>query len=154
MLISDVHDIGVTLGAGGSSSYSNAFNLTSAGVPDSQKVNWATVSFTLLDTDGNSDMVSATLGGDTLYGGSSPFLFSAFGGLVSASVVSTLNLSGILNYTLTYMAGASSVYVGRGALVADVTSVPEPGTLSLLGAGLFAGWLSTRRRKHTPNLAA
>jgi PEP-CTERM motif-containing protein len=27
-----------------------------------------------------------------------------------------------------------------------VTSVPEPGTLSLLGAGLLAGWLGGRRQ--------
>jgi hypothetical protein len=43
--------------------------------------------------------------------------------------------------------GTSSVVVREGVLVADVTSVPEPATFSLLGAGLMASWLVARRRR-------
>ena len=149
-LISDVQTINATLSPSSptydSASAGTSFDLTDNGVPTSATVNWAKVTFTLFDADGQSDAIYAFLEGDTLYGGSDPTGFSAFGGLVSGTVVSSLNVSGILDYTLNFLAGSSSVLVAQGALVADVTSVPEPGTLSLLGAGLLAGWLGRRRR--------
>ncbi len=144
-LISSVQNINAVLSAD-SPTYSGTFDLTSDGVPDSATVNWAVVGFTLLDFDGHSDKVSALLAGDELLSGiSNPIGFSLFGGLLSGSVVSSLNTSGLLDYTLSFIKGRSSVIVSQGALVADVKSVPEPGTLSLLGAGLLAGWLGRKR---------
>jgi hypothetical protein len=98
-----------------------------------------------LDADGQLDSVYAFLGGDMLYGNSNPVGISAFGGLVNGTVVGLLNVTGKLDYTLNLF-GISSVVVREGALVADVTSVPEPATFSLMGAGLIAAWLGARRR--------
>jgi len=148
-LISDVRNIGATLSAGSPTYTSTAltsFDLTDDGVPGSATVNWASVTFTMWDADGKSDAVSALLAGDVLFGGSNPVGFSAFGGLVSGAVISSLNVSGVLSYTLSYLAGTSSVFVSQGSLVADVTSVPEPGTLLLLGSGLLAIGFRSRRR--------
>jgi hypothetical protein len=150
MLISDVQVINTTLSPA-SPNYSSvlagtSFDLTDDGVPTSATVNWASITFSLLDYDGRSDSVSALLGGDMLYGQSNPIGISAFGGLINGTVVGLLNVSGKLDYSLNLF-GGTSVTVLNGALVADVTSVPEPATLSLLGAGLVASWLGGRRRK-------
>ena len=151
-LISDVQNINATLSYANptysSAAHGTSFDLTDSGVPTTSQVTAAVVSFTLMDVDGMIDVVSANIGGDALYGISNPFGFSAFGGLLSGSVVSGLNVSGILDYTLNFVLGLgskSSVTVSQGMLVADVKSVPEPGTLSLLGAGLLAGWLGRKR---------
>jgi len=122
-----------------------SFDLTDDGVPAIATVNWASVTFSLLDYDGRSDSVYAFLGGDMLYGQSNPIGISAFGGLVNGTVVGLLNVTGTLDYSLNLF-GASSVTILNGALVADVTSVPEPGTFTLMGAGLLAAWLGARRR--------
>jgi hypothetical protein len=61
-------------------------------------------------------------------------------------VVGLLNVTGKLNYTLNLF-GSSSVLVRDGLLRADVTSVPEPATFSLMGAGLMVSWLAARRRR-------
>lgn len=150
--ISDIQQINTTL-SGATPTYSSSaagtsFDLTDNGVPGSATVLSAVVSFTLLDFDGNQEIVQAVLGGQSLFGLSSPYMFSAFGGAVSGSLVSVLNVTGVLDYTLNYLVGSSSIYVREGALMADVVSVPEPGTLSLLGAGLvILGALNGRRRK-------
>ena len=122
-----------------------SFDLTDDGVPATATVNWASVTFSLLDYDGRSDSVSALLGGDMLYGQSNPIGISAFGGLINGTVVGLLNVSGTLDYSL-HLFGGSSVTVLNGALVADVTSVPEPATFTLMGAGLLATWFGARRR--------
>lgn len=122
-----------------------SFDLTDDGVPAIATVNWASVTFSLLDYDGRKDSVYAFLGGDMLYGQSNPIGISAFGGLVNGTVVGLLNVTGTLDYTLNLF-GGSSVTVLNGSLVADVTSVPEPGTFTLMGAGLLAAWLGARRR--------
>jgi hypothetical protein len=154
-LISDVQDINATLSSA-TPVYSSAlagtsFDLTDDGVPGSATVNWARVSFSLMDLDGRSDDVYAFFTGDMLTGESNPYGFTGFGGLVSGTVVGALNLSGMLDYTLAFAAGAAGswVTVTKGSLVADVTSVPEPATMSLLGAGLLAAWLGRRRRTRT-----
>ena len=149
LLISDSRVIDTTLSPT-SPTYSSvlagtSFDLTDDGVPGMATVNWANVSFSLLDVDGRTDSVFAFLGDDVLYGKSNPVGISAFGGLINGTVTGLLNVSGKLDYSLSLF-GSSSVRVLDGVLVADVTSVPEPGTLSLLGAGLVAGWLGGRRR--------
>jgi hypothetical protein len=148
-LINDVQVINTTL-TPASPTYNSmlagtSFDLTDDGVPASATVNWASITFSLLDFDGRSDSVFALLGDDMLYGVSNPIGISAFGGLVSGTVVGLLNVSGKLDYSLNLF-GGTAVTVLNGALVADVTSVPEPGTLSLLGAGLLASWLGGRRK--------
>jgi PEP-CTERM motif len=151
MLIQDIRNIDVTLDSS-SPTYDGSFDLSGQGVPTSATVNWAAVSFTLIDTAGQVDSVSALLEGQPLFGGlgtANPVLFSVFGGLVDGSIiVNSLNVDGMLAYTLNLL-GSGSVRVSTAALAADVTSVPEPGTLSLLGAGLIAGWLGRRRRTRT-----
>ena len=149
LLIDDFRTINTTLSPT-SPTYNSvlagtSFDLTDNGVPASAAVNWASVTFSLMDVDGQSDSVYAFLGGDMLYGQSNPIGISAFGGLINGTVVGLLNVSGKLDYSLNLF-GGSSIRVLDGLLVADVTSVPEPGTLSLLGAGLLAGWLGGRRR--------
>ena len=148
-LINDFRVINATL-TSSSPTYDSAaagtsFDVTDDGVPVTATVNWASVTFSLLDVDGQTDSVMAYLSGPALYGQSNPIGISAFGGLVNGSVVGLLNATGTLDYTLKLF-GNSMVTVLNGSLVADVTSVPEPATLSLLGAGLLATWLGRRRR--------
>jgi len=149
-LINDFRAINTTLTPASPTYNSSAlagtsFDLTDDGVPTTATVNWASVTFSLLDYDGRTDSVSALLGGDMLYGQSNPIGISAFGGLVNGTVVGLLNVTGTLDYSLNLF-GGSSVTILNGALVADVTSVPEPGTFTLMGAGLLAAWLGARRR--------
>jgi hypothetical protein len=152
LLIDDFRVINATLSPtsptyNSSAAAGTSFDLTDDGVPVTATVNWATVEFSLLDGDGQRDSVFAFLGGDMLYGNSNPIIgVSAFGGLVNGTVVGLLNASGKLDYSLNLF-GGSSVVIRDGRLVADVTSVPEPATSSLMGVGLLvAGWLSARRR--------
>ena len=154
LVISDVQSIWATLSAD-SPTYSSAaegtsFDLTDNGVPTSATVLWANVSFTLLNSDGQQELVVAELPGDFLWGASA-IGFSAFGGLVNGSVLSSLNTSGTLDYTLNYVWGSSSVLVAQAALVAGVTSVPEPASAALFGLGL-TGVAALRRRRaaHVP----
>lgn len=128
-----------------SAALGTSFDLTDDGVPALATVNWAKVTFSLLDYDGRSDSVFAFLGGDMLYGQSDAIGITAFGGLVNGTVLALLNVTGTLDYTLN-LHGTTSVTVLNGVLVADVTSVPEPGTFTLMGAGLLATWLGARRR--------
>ncbi len=71
--------------------------------------------------------------------------FVSLGGNLLGSFT-TLNATGLLGFQLSYW-GQNEIYLDHGTLMANTTSVPEPGTLSLLGAGLLAGWLGKRRRK-------
>jgi len=150
VLITDERTINAVLSSGSptydSLANNNSFDLTAQGfVPGPQTISLAYASFSFLDSDFVSDLVTISLDNSLLTMGSpSPFGFSAFGGLVSGTVLADLNASGKLDYTVT-MSGNSSVTLKGASLLADVTgnaSVPDGGsTMALLGGALLGlGW--------------
>ncbi len=60
--------------------------------------------------------------------------------------VASLNADGLLDVTLTSLWG--DFYVGDSVL-SVVTEVPEPGTIALVGAGLFGLFVARRRKDAT-----
>ena len=154
ILIIDDKTIDVVLSSGSptydSLANNTSFDLVAHGfVPGSQTISLAYASFSFLDTDFVSNTVTINL--DSLswtIGSPSPFGFSAFGGLVLGTVLTDLNASGKLDFTVT-LRGNSDVTLKGASLVADVTGnapVPEGGsTLALFGCSLLGLGLARKQ---------
>ena len=148
ILISDERTINAVLSSANptydSVAHNNSFDLTARGfTPGSQTISLAYASFSFLDTDFISDMVTISFDSSALTIGSTlPYGFSAFGGLVVGTVFADLNATGKLDYTVT-MIGNSDVTL-KGASLLAVASAPVPdggSTLALLGCAIFGlGW--------------
>lgn len=75
--------------------------------------------------------------------GSFRFYANDFNNELELEALAALNADGLLDVTVTSLLG--DFYVGNSVL-SVITEVPEPGTIALVGAGLF-GLFVARRRK-------
>ncbi|MEX2321499.1 MAG: PEP-CTERM sorting domain-containing protein [Saccharospirillum sp.] len=78
--------------------------------------------------------------------GNYTFYANDFNSEMELQALASLNANGMLNVTVTSLLG--DFYVGNSVL-SVITEVPEPGTIALIGAGLFGLFVARRRKDAT-----
>lgn len=142
-------DVQITTG----NPFSYTHDMTGFGLPG-PRVNWATLVVDLYDlTDPLSilrETVTLTLGGSTTHTVQNvAFLGQDYSFDVAALLESTGIVSVMISVSCTNIIIAcvpQDVWFDDSRLTADITEVPEPGSVFMLGAGIL-GVIASRRRK-------
>ena len=93
------------------------------------------------------DVLGTFAGGGTVFTTIVLDLFAQENNLLDAQAVTFSGWSGLSSVQFTGVGGVNSGYgFGLDDITVNATSVPEPGTLALLGIGLFGIGLSRRRK--------
>lgn len=124
----DINDDGFTLGSAVSGSLS-------IDIRDDQDQWWETLEWSLIVVDDfDFDTDGFTFNANDFHNG------------LELEALASLNANGMLDVTVTSLWG--DFYLGDSVL-SVITEVPEPGTIALVGAGLFGLFIARRRKDAT-----